>query len=290
MTKERIYVLLLPLFNLFFAEGANTYCPQQMKAIFADIHDGDQKEVSIKGLKLTVRPAGGSNLTWIVDADLDREDCSAMVDFNVPGKEEHPPIPLKAKFYFAGSHDGKRRLEMEFTDPTGTIATKKSLPLNRWVSLSHDIPVPDDLRSRINKKLDIFNLIPCVDCLSWTHAKRSIFLDLQHGDKKEVVVNCTSITIKPLDKKQSWETQSPIDEKTCSSVINFKVPGNHDAPPVKLLATLLHTGSLHKSDHRFEYEFTDPSGTMAPADFPLNHWVELDTGDHKQIRSHHKLI
>ena len=54
-------------------------------------------------------------------------------------------------------------------------------------------------------------------------------------------------------------------------MIDFSGSGKADFPPVPLLATLLVSSGGPRVDH-IMVQFTDPSGTLADADYPLNVW------------------
>jgi hypothetical protein len=70
-----------------------------------------------------------------VHAELDTDDCTAWVDFNVPGKPNPPPVSLLVTIWnMEHLHGGGAKLVFEFTDPSGTIASADS-PLNHWVAL-----------------------------------------------------------------------------------------------------------------------------------------------------------
>mmetsp|Transcript_115132 Transcript_115132/g.221882 ORF Transcript_115132/g.221882 Transcript_115132/m.221882 type:complete len:107 (+) Transcript_115132:2-322(+) len=96
---------------------------------------------------------------------------------------------------------------------------------------------------------------------------------MHDGDKKEVVIAGTSMTIKPSGNDETWVVHSQVDPDSCSASIDFNVPGKPGPPPVPLTASLLYTTSATKT--KTEFEFTDPSGTLAAASFPLNHWIEI---------------
>merc|ERR1712100_14107 len=109
-------------------------------------------------------------------------------------------------------------------------------------------------------------------------SSHTVFDDMHDGDKKVVIVSKdgSEMIIKPFDNNQTWIVKTKVDQKTCSAVIDFNVPGKPGPPPVNLTATFLHS---HRAGFYFEeltteYEFTDPSGTLAAAGFPLNHWVQ----------------
>merc|ERR1739848_737177 len=40
-------------------------CPTKLKAVYADMHDGDKNEVTISGASMTIKPFG-NNQTWVV--------------------------------------------------------------------------------------------------------------------------------------------------------------------------------------------------------------------------------
>ena len=101
------------------------------------MHDGDQKTVTVdpetKGV--TIRPHG-NNQTWTVETAIDDEKCTAVVDFNVPGKPGPPPVNLTASIYAMlskGLHIAKHAVE--FTDPSGTLSKDPHYPLNCWISV-----------------------------------------------------------------------------------------------------------------------------------------------------------
>merc|ERR1712146_541821 len=98
-----------------------TLC-DDVDAVFADMHDGDRKRVRATGGKLTIEPHG-NNQTWTVNAKLD-DDCVASIDFNVPGKPSPPPVKLAGQFWAMNTDkQSQRKLAVEFTDPSGTIAS-----------------------------------------------------------------------------------------------------------------------------------------------------------------------
>jgi len=226
-------------------------CPEKLEAIYADMHDGDKKQITISGKSLTIKPSG-SNQTWVVNANFNVESCSAIVDFNVPGKPGPPPVNLTATLWYSYSSQNERKSEYEFTDPTGTLPAG---PLNRWIELGHETTATPS---------------PCPT--AW----KAVYSDMHDGDMKEITISGTSLTIKPSGNNQTWVVKSQVDPKSCSAAIDFNVPGKPGPPPVNLTAALLTTIVPKDQAMRItEFEFTDPSGTLAAADFPLNHWVEI---------------
>eukprot|EP00930_Biecheleria_cincta_P036498 TRINITY_DN25019_c0_g2_i1.p1 TRINITY_DN25019_c0_g2~~TRINITY_DN25019_c0_g2_i1.p1 ORF type:complete len:262 (-),score=51.99 TRINITY_DN25019_c0_g2_i1:178-963(-) len=239
--------------------AATDPCPVDFYSVFADQHDGDKKAVNVwRGAAMVIRPVG--NATWLTSAAI-RDNCSASVDFNVPGKPSPPPVNLTATFWFgtATSAAGTlKKTSLEFTDPSGTLAAA-SFPLNRWVQL--------DTVAQVNQ--------PGPIC---PHSLQAVFADMHDGDKKEISISGTSMTIRPAGNNQTWSVKSTIDQKFCNASIDFNVPGKPGPPPVSLTATLWKSATADGVSRPLEkniLEFTDPSGTLAAADFPLNTWVQL---------------
>jgi len=109
-------------------------CTTFKHGVFADMHDGDQKKLTLENGKLTIVPHG-NNQTWVVEAMLDAAKCTAVVDFNVPGKPGPPPVNLTAALYaLISKGEGISKHAVEFTDPSGTIG-QPGFPLNMWVAL-----------------------------------------------------------------------------------------------------------------------------------------------------------
>ncbi|CAB9508009.1 expressed unknown protein [Seminavis robusta] len=116
-------------------------CGTLSNAVFADMHDGDQKIVSIVSSNQNVLQihSASEDESWTVTAPLDPNTCTAMVDFDVPGKPSPPPVPLLVTLWTmerrsTGIHQ-KQKLTLEFTDPSQTIAPSKDTPLNHWVQV-----------------------------------------------------------------------------------------------------------------------------------------------------------
>lgn len=120
--------------------------------VFADIHDGDQKQISLsrdyangnssKYYKMTIKPYG-NNQTWVLDVEelIDEHICSVMVDFNVPGKPNPPPVPLRLTLQSVQSAAGRRTAAARtaacvFTDPSRTLKDDPTYPLNYWIEIA----------------------------------------------------------------------------------------------------------------------------------------------------------
>lgn len=230
------------------------FCPGGLHGVFADMHDGDKKEVTFSETTMTIKPSG-NNQTWVIHAQRNLESsppsCSASVDFNVPGKPSPPPVNLTATFFYSVKRPHFMFAEFEFTDPTGTLAAK-DFPLNRWVQLTSSID---------------YSVFQCPTSLS------AVFADMHDGDEKKIMISGTKMTIKPSGNNQTWVVESTVDAHSCSANIDFNVPGKPGPPPVNLTATLVQ--SISESGQKWEWQFTDPSGTLAAADYPLNHWVQI---------------
>jgi len=235
-------------------EAQHAFRGCDMQTVFADMHDGDEKEVTIKGTAMSIKPHP-NNQTWVVHTEINCRTRRAIVDFNVTGKKDHPAVPLTATLFTSLSLEksGMRKRSFVFTDPSGTLVDDATFPLNQWVEEETD-------RVAVSK-------IKCPTKLN------AVFADMHDGDKKEVTIFGNSMTIKPSGNDQEWTVNAKLDRKSCTAVIDFNVPGKPDYPPVNLTATFWGEYARHSLQNTFE--FTDPSGTLAHADFPLNRWIQL---------------
>jgi len=235
----------------------DNFCPDKLHAVYDDMHDGDRKEISISGTSLTIRPSGNTQ-TWVVKGLLNPTSCSALIDFNVPGKPSPPPVKLLLSL--RRSYNGEWT-EFEFTDPSGALAAK-DFPLNHWLQDPASPPEPQ-------KRHDI----PCPTSL------RAVYADMHDGDKKEITIAGTSLTIKPSGNNQTWTVKSTIDPASCAATIDFNVPGKPGPPPVNLKAAMMYSVNPELGPPpvgiKSEFVFTDPSGTLAAPSMPLNQWVEV---------------
>ena len=111
-----------------------TSWPDGKGIVFADMHDGDMKKVTLVGNKLTIVPHG-NNQTWSVETTVG-DKCTAVVDFNVPGKPGPPPVNLTASIYAMLSKGLQMaKHAVEFTDPSGTLSKDPHYPLNCWIAV-----------------------------------------------------------------------------------------------------------------------------------------------------------
>eukprot|EP00965_Chrysotila_dentata_P208513 6184730-Pleurochrysis_carterae.AAC.4 len=107
-----------------------------VSGIFADIHDGDQKKVTVDPARHSLRITPyGNDQTWAVHAKLDPIFCNASVNFNVPGKPGPPPVALSATiWHMSKAKSPSSKKSVEFTDPSGTLG-KAGSPLNIWIQV-----------------------------------------------------------------------------------------------------------------------------------------------------------
>mmetsp|Transcript_58231 Transcript_58231/g.160984 ORF Transcript_58231/g.160984 Transcript_58231/m.160984 type:complete len:288 (+) Transcript_58231:78-941(+) len=106
----------------------------------------------------------------------------------------------------------------------------------------------------------------------------AVYADMHDGDKKRVPIAGPSMTIRPSGNNETWEVGATVDPALCTASVDFRVPGKPSPPSVALAATLwtsFAVGPRGGLARKTVYEFTDPSGFLAPAAFPLNHWVQL---------------
>lgn len=111
------------------------------------------------------------------------------------------------------------------------------------------------------------------DCLG---VKPAVFVDMHDGDMKEIApmeVHSFDFYIRPHNNSQSWEVKGTFDVN-CVATIDFAVPGKPSPPPVNLTMTLWIMGSTDNRLTNLGLEFTDPSGTLAPPEEPVNFWVQ----------------
>lgn len=111
-------------------------CPSDGNLTFGDMHDGDAKSIALVanavGAAATIRPAFNSE-TWEIDAMVSATNCSAMVDFDVPGKPNPPPCALAATAWALENERGGAKIMWEFTDVLGCIVKTNTTALNAWV-------------------------------------------------------------------------------------------------------------------------------------------------------------
>ncbi|CAK9051331.1 unnamed protein product [Durusdinium trenchii] len=233
------------------ALSSASQCPQSFNAIFADMHDGDQKEVTVDGAALEIKPHG-NNQTWRVTAAL-AESCTALIDFNVPGKPNPPPVKLLMTLWWAAANSEKGALEkvtFEFSDPSSSLAPAM-VPLNAWVQLGGS---PSKAP-------------PCPEFSD------AIYADIHDGDKKAVEIKDSKVRITSTKKSQTWVVKADLND-FCGAMVNFNVPGKPSPPPVPLFARIWRL--TRQGCTKNSVEFTDPSGKLAKPGFPLGSWLQLN--------------
>ena len=102
------------------------------KTLFADMHDGDAKDVEIttrdgKWFLMLSQDAP----RWHLTTELDAKTSTALVDFSQSAKPDKPPVPLQATVRTASGG----RVLIEWTDPSGKLNPDKTYPLNVWLSV-----------------------------------------------------------------------------------------------------------------------------------------------------------
>ena len=102
------------------------------KTLFADMHDGDAKDVEISTkdgkwyLTLSQKTP-----RWHLTTELDAKTSTALVDFSKSAKPDKPPVPLQATVRTASGG----RVLIEWTDPSGTLNPDAAYPLNVWLTV-----------------------------------------------------------------------------------------------------------------------------------------------------------
>ena len=99
MTHARICLLCA------LVAGAAAAClPVRDPVVFHDMHDGDMKQITADIDNHFVIVPYNNTESWKITGALD-ENCTAMIDFHVPGKPAYPPVPLLATMWILGSSD-----------------------------------------------------------------------------------------------------------------------------------------------------------------------------------------
>tara|TARA_B100001093_G_C26811405_1_gene1007736 strand:+ start:89 stop:406 length:318 start_codon:yes stop_codon:yes gene_type:complete len=100
--------------------------------IFYDIHDNDYKKIYINNNKIKIFPYKNRE-KWEVNCKLNSNN-SCLVNFNVKGKSNPPPIPIEMVFSQI-IYNENISLAIVFFDPTGKLQ-KKNIPLNIWYNVN----------------------------------------------------------------------------------------------------------------------------------------------------------
>ena len=117
---------------------------------------------------------------------MDPNTCSAIVDFNVPGKSNPPPVKLTATVWAqsrAVATGTLKKYAIEFTDPSGKLASP-SVPLNAWVQVESS-----------SQKIDPSLSAPksCIE------GSPLVFKDQHDDNKKQVTLSGNKLSILPYD-------------------------------------------------------------------------------------------
>ena len=254
-------------FLLFLTEVLSD-CLPTIPLAFDDVHDGDQKQIMpITWNTFKIRPLPDLS-EWEVDGTFDI-NCVAIVDFNVTGKTEYPPVPLKMAMWVMQNDaiPTAVKLGFEFTDPSGTLAPKTQ-PVNFWSSPCLSDPAP--FVSRVSLKKQKKKELQGETCIYTPHDQPEVFNDIKVLDKKGVIVDDDTLTIEPYDNDESWKIQSSFNEG-CVAVVNFNVPGYPNPPSAPQEASVWEMASISGSD-KDALAFTKLSNGL-PTGSPDNLWV-----------------
>lgn len=165
----------------------------------------------------------------------------------------------------------KARLKtvFEFEDPSGTIASPKT-PLNQWVQV--------DVGSFVAKD-------GCSDVKLFENG--AIIQDMLDGEYKKVWIKDGVMTVHPHMPNQSWgPVTGTFNMTTCSALIELRVPGKPNPPPVgPLKVTVEAMNSRSNTDHPANLEFTDPWDKLGlgSTTFPMNRWVMMPKEFHRDV-------
>ena len=226
-------------------------CLPTIPLILKDIHDGDQKVIkSVEWNTFTIHSYPNTS-EWKIEGQWDI-NCVALINFNVPGKKEHPPVPLKMTMWIMKNvgHPSAVKLGFEFTDPSETLAPKTQ-PLNIWMSAALSGPALLDqyshqLQLSIPKRTN-HNLQSSTCIYTGPHRQAEIFNDIIEGDMKAITVYKETLSIKPSNTTQKWDIEATFSDD-CSTIIDFNVPGYPNPPKAPLQGVVWGMASLPGGD------------------------------------------
>merc|ERR1712137_1385085 len=150
-------------------------------------------------------------------------------------------------------HDTYERLGLEFTDPTGTLASPTD-PVNLWV-LDHWPQLQDAEES---KKLTAASTTCGIEASRF--GKASVFNDMHDGDQKALLDKKGKLHITPVSSAESWAVDAKIDSD-CKATVDFNVQGKPNPPPVALEAEVWGMVSILERPDKNIVLFSDPTGT-----------------------------
>jgi len=105
----------------------------------------------------------------------------------------------------------------------------------------------------------------------------AVFADMHDGEMKKVTIVGQDMLIEPYENEEKWAVITKIDTVHCNAIVDFNVAGKPNPPPVNLTATAWAMITAEPQREKASLEFTDPSGTLAPPDMPLNVWIMIKT-------------
>jgi hypothetical protein len=213
---------------------------------FADMHDGDVKNVTLTEQGV-ITIAQSTPVAWSVSSKLDLSTCVASVDFSKSSKPKYPPVSLDVRVL----QSSVGTLLLEFTDSTGTLNPNKTYPLNLWTT-EVALPAADA-------------------CASFSTTS---FQDMHDGDVKSVAIGKSSGggLVMTMGQAGVWNLTAVVDAKTCKATVDFSKSAKPKFPPVPLEVSISVASGNDRRD-RFMLTFTDPSKTISPsATYPLNIW------------------
>ena len=109
----------------------------------------------------------------------------------------------------------------------------------------------------------------------------AVFHDVHDGDYKCIVNyggSPSKVLVKPYNNSQSWKVDMVFNTTSCNGMIDFRVPGKPNPPPVPLLlwySKAEFAATVYTLDLAV---FNDPSGKLADPRLPLNVWTHVSGG------------
>jgi hypothetical protein len=88
-----------------------------------------------------------------------------------------------------------------------------------------------------------------------------VMTNLQNGEEHKVAVSGTDLSIVPT-QGVAWSVESELDINTCSSVVNFNVPGKASPPAMNLTVIFFRATALAGPEEYMNMRFTDADGTL----------------------------
>lgn len=104
----------------------------------------------------------------------------------------------------------------------------------------------------------------------------AVFYDMHDGDMKLVTpapMPSLEFAIQPYNNSESWLVYGTFDDN-CEASVDFNVPHKPNPPPVNLTLTMWIMMSTDGVYSTLGLEFTDPTSTVAPAQEPVNFWMQ----------------